>query len=86
MQISKPLKKSHLKKLSNDPEATAKAVKLVYINSTNGGITREREGKNFIYKTGNKLIRNKEELQRIHSVETRVKKIWQQKKKCLCVF
>ena len=68
MQTSKPLKKSHLKKLSNDPEATAKAVKLVYINSTADGITRERKGKNFIYKAGNKLIRNKEELQRIRSL------------------
>ena len=67
-ETSPVLKKSHLKKLSNDPEATAKAVKLVYINSTDEGITREKAGKGFTYKKGNKVVKNKTELQRIHSL------------------
>ena len=43
------IKKSRLKKIGSDPVATAKAVKLVYVNSTDEGIVRIRNGKEFTY-------------------------------------
>lgn len=62
------LKKSQLKKLSLDPEATAKAVRLVYVNGSDEGISRIKTGKGFAYKNKDKVIKDKEELQRISSL------------------
>ncbi|HMK26893.1 MAG TPA: hypothetical protein VK483_12760 [Chitinophagaceae bacterium] len=59
------LKKSRLKKLGNDPEAAAKAVHLVYVNCSDDGICRIKEGENFIYKYRGKLVKNKTLLRRI---------------------
>jgi len=62
------IKKSRLKKIGSDPVATAKAVKLVYVNSTDEGITRIRNGKGFTYKYRDKTVKDKEHLQRIKSL------------------
>ncbi len=62
------LKKGQLKKLSLDPEATAKAVRLVYVNCSDSGISRSKTGKRFTYKKKDKIIKDKEELQRISSL------------------
>jgi len=68
VQTNRAIKKSHLKKLGSDPVATAKAVQLVYINSTADGIKREKRGKSFVYKVGNRVLKNKAELKRINSL------------------
>ena len=62
------LKKSTLKKLAQDPVATAKAVKLVYVSSKDEGIERAGAGKSFKYLFRNKIIKDKSTLKRIHSL------------------
>ncbi len=59
------MKRSQLKKLSLDPEATARAVRLIYVNSNDEGITRMKSGKGFIYKYKGNVIKDKTELERI---------------------
>jgi DNA topoisomerase-1 len=54
-----------LKALVNDSPGSAAAINLVYVNDTQQGITRERKGETFIYRLGNKEIKNKAELERI---------------------
>jgi DNA topoisomerase-1 len=60
--------KSRLKNLVNDPAATAKAVHLVYVNCNDEGITRIKEGKKISYKYKGKTVKDKTQLQRIHSL------------------
>jgi DNA topoisomerase I len=62
------LKKSTLKKLANDPVATAKAIQLVYVNSKDEGIERVGAGKGFKYLFRNKPVKDKDTLQRIRSL------------------
>ena len=62
------LKKSTLEKLGQDPVATAAAVKLVYVNCKDEGITRTGEGKKFKYIYRNKTIKDKKILERIRSL------------------
>ncbi len=62
------IKNSRLKKLSRDPEATAKAMQLVYVNAADEGITRIRVGKGFTYKYKGKVLKNKADLERIRSL------------------
>jgi DNA topoisomerase I len=62
------LKKSTLKKLSQDPVATAKAIQLVYVSSKDEGIERSGAGKGFKYLFRNKIIKDKPTLKRIHSL------------------
>src|SRR5690242_1108505 len=62
------IKKSKLKQLGPDPVATAKAVRLIYINGTEEGISRIKAGKGFTYKYMNKTVKNKTLLKRIHSL------------------
>ena len=62
------LRKSTLKKLAQDPIATAKAVQLVYVNSKDEGIERIPAGKGFKYLFRNKPIKDKSALKRIHSL------------------
>lgn len=57
-----------LKKIANDPIATAKAVQLVYVSCKEEGITRVRKGKGFTYFFQGNKITDKEILQRIHSL------------------
>src|SRR5512141_297996 len=61
-------KKSTLKKLAQDPVATAKAVQLVYVNSNDEGIERVAAGKGFKYVYRNQTIKDKATLQRIRSL------------------
>src|SRR4030095_11662722 len=62
------LKKSTLKKLSQDPVATAEAIQLVYVSSKDEGIERVGAGKGFKYLFRNKIIKDKSTLKRIHSL------------------
>ncbi len=57
-----------LKKLAGDPAASARAVKLVYVNSNEEGIERMANGKGFYYVYRNKKISNKKTLERIRSL------------------
>ena len=62
------LKKSTLKKLAQDPVATAEAINLVYVNSKDDGIARAGAGKGFKYLFRNKIIKDKSTLKRIRSL------------------
>lgn len=62
------MKSSELKKLAQDPVAAARAVKLVYVNSSDEGISRIKAGKGFSYKYQDKTIKDKAELKRIHAL------------------
>ena len=62
------LRKSTLKKLAQDPVATARAVQLVYVNSKEEGIQRLKAGKGFKYVFKNKQVKDKSTLQRIRSL------------------
>jgi len=62
------LKKSTLKKLAQDPVATAEAIHLVYVNSKDEGIERAGAGKGFKYLFRNKIIKDKATLKRIRSL------------------
>ena len=62
------LKKSTLKKLAQDPVATAKAIQLVYVSSKDEGIERSGAGKGFKYLFRNKIIKDKSTIKRIRSL------------------
>ena len=62
------LRKSTLKKLAQDPVATAKAIQLVYVSSKDEGIERVVAGKGFKYIYRNKPVKDKTTLQRIRSL------------------
>ena len=62
------LKKKDIQKIGSDPEASANAVKLVYVNSINEGITRTRTAKGFAYRYKGKPVKDKEILQRVRSL------------------
>ena len=62
------LKKSILKKLSQDPVATAEAIHLVYVNSKDEGIERVGAGKGFKYLFRGQIIKDKPTLKRIRSL------------------
>jgi DNA topoisomerase I len=57
-----------LDRIISDPQATAKAVKLVYVNDSDEGFTRVRHGKTFRYLYKNKPLRDQTQLQRIRSL------------------
>jgi len=63
------LPKRKLKSILANPEKTAEAVNLVYVNDTdNKGITRKKSGKSFKYYLQNKQITDKATLARIKSL------------------
>ena len=62
------LKKSTLKKLAQDPVATAKAIQLIYVSCKDEGIERIAAGKGFKYTFRNKIIKDKTTLNRIRSL------------------
>ncbi|MEJ8842833.1 DNA topoisomerase IB [Lacibacter sp. H375] len=69
--ISDPVLKigpAKIEQIIDDPEATARAVKLVYVNSSDDGIERVRAGKGFSYKFKNKRLNDKKHLERIKSL------------------
>lgn len=62
------LTKSTLKKLAQDPVATAKAIQLVHVNSKDQGIERIPAGKGFKYVLRKKPVKDKLTLHRIRSL------------------
>ena len=69
-QSSAPARMTKAKtlRLSKDPVATAKAIKLVYVSSKDEGIERVAAGKGFKYMFRNKPVKDKSTLQRIRSL------------------
>ncbi len=57
--------KQKIKSIGSDPEKTAKAINLVYVNDTDPGITRVKNGEKFQYFFKDKKIEDDEELLRI---------------------
>jgi len=57
-----------IEKIIDDPKATAKAVKLVYVSPANEGIERVPAGKGFVYKFKSKKLNDKQHLDRIKSL------------------
>jgi DNA topoisomerase-1 len=57
-----------IEKIIAGPEASAKAVSLVYVNDRQEGILRAGKGKNFRYYYRNKILRDKSQLDRIKSL------------------
>ena len=62
------LSKRKIKAISKDPEKTAAAINLVYVNDTQPGIQRLKNGDDFIFKLKGKKLTNKTALQRIKSL------------------
>ena len=62
------LSKHKLRKLVQDPEASAAAANLHYICDGTPGISRERKGKGFIYLQGGKEVKDETTLARIKSL------------------
>jgi DNA topoisomerase-1 len=67
-QIVPGLKKTTLKRIAQDPVASAKAIQLVYVSSKDEGIERVTAGKGFKYIYRNKIIKDKTALHRIRSL------------------
>ena len=59
------LSKKKLNKIVNDPEETAKAVNLVYVNDNHLGIERVRDGKSFFYTSSGLPLEDAAQLERI---------------------
>jgi len=57
-----------LRNLVNDPRESARALKLVYVNDHQPGITRKRAGKSFVYYQDGKKVTDPETLARIRSL------------------
>jgi DNA topoisomerase I len=62
------LRPSRLKKIAGDPQASANAVSLVYVSSSEKGITRVKRGKGFTYIYDDQPVCDKEVLQRIRAL------------------
>ncbi len=60
--------KRKIKSLINDPEKTAAAVNLIYVNDSQEGIKRINKKAGFDYKFKGKIVTNKEQLVRIKSL------------------
>lgn len=67
-ELVENLPKKKIEKLLHDPEKTAKAVNLIYVNDSMRGILRRRSGKTFSYTIDNKKLTDKEQLNRIKSL------------------
>ena len=57
-----------INKILHDPQATAKAVQLIYVNNSEDGYIRVRRGKSFGYQYKTKALKDKDALQRIKSL------------------
>lgn len=69
LEIISRLKPSRIIKIMKDPEASAKAVHLVYTSDAEtSGITRKKTGKKFSYYKDGKKIKDKEEISRINKL------------------
>src|SRR3982750_4195363 len=65
--IDEPIKlsKKKIESIANDPQKTARAANLVYVNDTDPGITREKKGDKYEYYLKDKKVDDDEELLRI---------------------
>src|SRR6476620_7054846 len=63
-------KLSHAKlvQAKHDPRKAAKVAHLVYVNGSTRGFHRIKKGKGFVYVSGNKTVRDKKHLERIHKL------------------
>lgn len=59
------IKKSLFRTITSDATKTAKAAGLIYVSSTDPGFTRERREEGFIYRDGNRKLRDRDHLERI---------------------
>src|ERR1700730_8288079 len=68
--MEEPIQLSHKEflKIHSDPQKSAKAVDLVYVNDTEPGITRVKKGTVFSYHYKGKNLKNKEETERIRKL------------------
>lgn len=57
-----------IKAVLNDPQKTAKAINLIYVDDRQPGIHRLKRGEKFCYYLGKKLLRDKEILERIRKL------------------
>ncbi len=57
-----------LEKIIDNPEATAKAVKLFYVTADTPGFTRKKNGKSFSYFENNKVVKDKNIIDRINAL------------------
>ena len=55
-----------LQSIGSDPAKTAKAINLVYVNDTDIGITREKNGDKFQYLFKGEKIKDDEKIGRAH--------------------
>src|SRR3954469_6752668 len=62
------LNKRTLRSILNDPEKTAGAVNLLYVNDSQPGIRRIKKGKQFLYLDGDKKVTDTKLLLRIKSL------------------
>lgn len=70
MQITTPndtvnITEKKVIKILHDPEASAKAVKLVYVHDSDPGITRIKKGKSFTYELNGKPVKDEDTIFRI---------------------
>src|SRR5690349_1715621 len=57
-----------LLKAERDARHAASMAALTYVNSDSEGITRKKTGKTFLYYTGRKQVRDKQQLERIRKL------------------
>jgi DNA topoisomerase-1 len=62
------LEKKLVRVIKNDPEKTAEIVGLVYVSSNEKGFKRVRNGSEFIYMDGNRVVKDKANLDRIRKL------------------
>lgn len=67
-EIVESLSAHTIKKIIDDPEKTAKAIKLVYVNDSDAGITRIKKGGAFSYVADEKKVTDNETLARIRKL------------------
>jgi len=65
MRKSNGLSHAKLLEANNDFSKAAKAANLIYVTGTGAGFTRQKKGKTFVYFSGNKLLKDKNHLERI---------------------
>ena len=67
-ELAANLPKKKLRQIIHDPEKTAKAVNLIYVQDTVPGIVRTKKGSDFSYLHGEKKLTDSEQLDRIKSL------------------
>ena len=65
MRKEKRLSHNKLLEVNKDPGKAAKAANLIYVTGEGSGFTRRKKGKSFIYWAGDKILKDKVQLERI---------------------